>query len=124
MSMLLSDPRIAIEYMALSVRRGNRRTFVVLLSEYKIEGTRYQANVLTVSPSHLSEIAATATGFRGRAVFPGAILNARDRRKGRRLDNGIYSVQLEVESRMIWAIQVERSPGSRSFEALLELAGA
>ena len=59
MSMLLSDPRVAIEYMVLSVRRGNERTFVVLLSEYLIEKTPYRAMVLTVSPGHLSEISST-----------------------------------------------------------------
>jgi hypothetical protein len=120
MSMRLADPRVAIAYMVLSVRRGNGRTFVVLLSEYKIEGTPYRANLLTVSPGHLSDMSFTDLGFRGRALFPGEILNARDRRKGRRQSNGIYSVQLEVELRMIQGIHVEHAPGAGSFEALLE----
>jgi len=123
MTMLLSDLRVAIEYMVLSVRRGNQRAFVVLLSEYLIEGNRYRASMLTVSPGHASEISVTALGFRGRALFPGEILSARDRRKGRRQGDGIYSVELEVERSKVWAIQVERAPGKGSFEPLFQPTG-
>ena len=117
---VLDDLRIAIEYMTLSVRRGNTRLFLVLLSEYEIEGTTYRANVFTISPGHVSDLMATDTGFRCLAMFPPDSLNPRDRRKGKRLKSGAVQVSFEAARTKINGIQVETSPGSSEFESLYE----
>jgi hypothetical protein len=124
MSMLLADPRLAVEYMVLSVRRGNQRTFVLILSEYLIEGTRYETFMFTVSPRHVTDITATAIGFRGKAIFPAEALNSQDREKGLELADGAFSVTLEVDRSKITSIQLERVPGTGAFEPLFQSLGA
>lgn len=115
---MIDDLRIAIEYMSLSVRRGNARHFLVLLSEYEIEGTKYAASLFTVSPGHVSDMMATDDGFRCLAMFPRDSLTSRDRRRGKRLSSGAIQVSLKAARTSIHMIQVETAPGSNAFESL------
>lgn len=118
MSVLTEDLRIALAYLTLSVRRGNGRQFLILLSRYTIEGTPYSASMLTVSPGHVRDISVTPTGILCLATFPGEALARQDRRAGTKLSGGGYVVRLTVDRADVYGIHAETAPRSGSFSQL------
>jgi len=118
MTVSISDLRVAVEYMALSVRRGNERVFMVMLSSYSIEGTPYRTAMFTVSPGHVTDLRSTEEGFACGAKFPEDALTPGDRKRAELLTEGVYRVRLTVDRADITAIMVQSAPGSSEMASL------
>ncbi len=119
--MQLGDPRVAVEYLILSVSRGNPRRFAVMLSQYQIEGATYDASLFTVSPGHVSELRSSETGFRCRAMFPAESLAKQDRAKATKVKPGVFQVKLTVEIAHVSLIAVQEATDSSAMAVLYSI---
>ncbi len=108
---------VAVTKVAASLKTGLPTEFFFSLRCYYIEGERYQASGLTVSPTMTPRFVQTQKGFKCDAFFPPHLLT-KNAVRGKQMVKGTVAVRMKVRLADIWLIVAFADPDSDEYITL------